>query len=78
VRRTRTVRESAAEIGVSTDVVRDWIHSGELPAKFCGNKYLVLDRVLEEFIEGFAIVPAARTSLRAESSAPRLGDADDR
>ncbi|MER7433180.1 helix-turn-helix domain-containing protein [Pseudonocardia alni] len=52
-RRTRTVRECAEEIGVSTDVVRDWIRSGQLAAKFCGNKYLVLDRTLQAFIESF-------------------------
>lgn len=50
-RRTRTVRECADEIGVSVDVVRDWIRAGDLPAKHCGNKYLVLDTALQRFID---------------------------
>lgn len=51
VRRTRTVRECAAEIGMSPDVVRGLIRSGELPAKLCGNKYLVLDTALQRYID---------------------------
>lgn len=50
-RRTRTVRECAAEIGLSADAVRSLIHSGELPAKLCGNKYLVLDVALQRYID---------------------------
>lgn len=50
-RRTRTVRECATEIGMSVDVVRGLIRSGELPAKLCGNKYLVLDTALQRYID---------------------------
>lgn len=50
-RRTRTTREAADEIGVSKDVVLAWIKSGEMPAKLVGNKYLILDRVVQECID---------------------------
>lgn len=51
VRRTRSLKECADEIGVSYAQVRTWIRSGDLPAKWCGNKYLVLDTALQRFIE---------------------------
>jgi len=53
VRRTRTLRECAEEIGVSIAQVRSWVKSGDLAAKWCGNHYLVLDTALQRFIDSF-------------------------
>jgi excisionase family DNA binding protein len=47
------LRECADEIGVSVDLVRRWVKVGELPAKWCGNHYLVLDTALQRFIDSF-------------------------
>lgn len=52
-RRTRTLQECADEIGVSISQVRSWVKAGDLPAKFCGNHYLVLDTALQRFIDSF-------------------------
>ncbi|RZT87571.1 excisionase family DNA binding protein [Pseudonocardia sediminis] len=51
--RTRSVREAAEEIGVPQKRVRAWIHSGELPARWCGNKYRMTDVALQHFIDSF-------------------------
>lgn len=52
-RRTRTLRQCADEIGVSIDQVRDWVRTKELPARWCGNHYLVLDTALKRFLDNF-------------------------
>jgi excisionase family DNA binding protein len=52
-RRTRTLQECADEIGVSISQIRKWVKAGDLPAKWCGNHYLVLDTALQRFIDSF-------------------------
>jgi predicted site-specific integrase-resolvase len=52
-RRTRTLQECADEIGVSIQQARAWRKSGELPARWVGNKWLVLDTALQRFIASF-------------------------
>lgn len=51
--RTWTLRECADETGLSVKSMLALVHSGELPAKWCGNHYRVLDSALEAWLEGF-------------------------
>lgn len=49
--RTRTVQYAAEVLDLDVKTIRKLLISGELPGRKFGNKWLLLDKALDEYVE---------------------------
>ena len=47
-----TIKETAAEFGISECTIRKWIKNGQLPVIKCGHSFLVNFSIFSRFLEG--------------------------
>lgn len=47
-----TIKETAAEFGISECTIRKWIKNGQLPVIKCGHSFLVNFSTFSKFLEG--------------------------
>ena len=77
-RRTYTVTEAAAVVGISRTSAYERVHAGELPALRFGRRIVIIRHALEELLD--APIPDSRTrELRsAANEAPTTGQGNPR
>lgn len=54
--RTRTVQDAAKILNLDIKTVRKLLLSGELPGRKFGNKWLILDTALDEYVNSLGRV----------------------
>lgn len=59
-----TVGETADRLRQSRYTIRNWIHNGRLPARRVGQKYLILESIVEEMTSLAAVTKLTRNESR--------------